>query len=71
MNFLNLLVVANTFGQLVPIHIRIDREKQASDADVQKLIDYNRNRFGFVVVNSGLMFYLTNVASGASKKLEK
>ncbi|GHP00267.1 hypothetical protein KSF_103140 [Reticulibacter mediterranei] len=58
MNALNVLAVTNTFGQLVPIHIRIHREQKASAQDVQDLINLNRTRFGLVVINSLIMLYL-------------
>lgn len=58
MNALNAVGVASTFAQLVPLHIRIDTEERATAEDVDKLIGYNRIRFGCVAVNSALMLYL-------------
>jgi hypothetical protein len=58
MNALNAVGVTSTFRQLVPIHIRIDIERRATAEDVEKLIRYNRVRFGLVAVNAGVMLSL-------------
>lgn len=58
MNALNAVSVLSTFRQLVPIHVRIDREEQASAEDVDRLIGYNRVRFGLTGINSVILLYL-------------
>jgi hypothetical protein len=62
MNLLNAVGVASTFAQLVPIHVRIDTTERATAEDVEKLIAYNRIRFGLVGVNSAIMLYLLGKA---------
>lgn len=64
MNALNAVAVASTFGQLVPIHVRIDREERATAEDVEKLIAANRIRFGLVGVNAAIAAYLLARALG-------
>lgn len=57
-NLLNLLAMISTFVQLVPIHIRIDRDGRATDQQVRLLLRYNTIRFALMALNGGIVIYL-------------
>lgn len=57
-NIANLVAVISTFVQLVPIHIRIDRDGRATDRQVRLLLRYNTIRFALMALNGGIVIYL-------------